>query len=1254
MVQYVLDLDYYQKGEDFMQRKRWKTAALLLAAAVTAILPVATGSGGTIFKDPEPIIAYADGGAYNNLAVDLATATAFDDARNAIKAASSDEIEDMENNFKANLSTLCGGRFGNVGLLVGPKGTGSQDTWSTYMSKISIDNEQIKAYDADTDAAFSKYKAFGGAVQKLNGKSQKTKGGSASMQKGLDELSAAGAKLTNLGADLLKKYNPAPLVLSMIDFNELNTHPDNELVKLVNANRDLRELFTIMGAPTRFGIPMSFLILFFAIFLLFVTSALMTLINGRSAGENIRKMMVKILIGSVAVPLIAKGLDAGIGFLGNVSLTQANSPEANYVEQNLNLADWYACGFSLPSGTNITIDKDGEFVLTPGQIRAINTFTYNKLWGSPTDEKMMNKMEEYYSMYKAMPMAVNFSEPTTRSGSRQGRPWRTKNFYEALDNFGSNELLTQDLEFVETGSNPDLANIGYFASNYLMMSGSSGSTAWTVSGNGSRYGISPIAATNLMRTTFTGSAMTVTSNSTMGSVVFNADNAPAPDDPNMPSLVRFIATFSMVLAAMKGLFSILTAGFGGILGGSMRSATGSSAGFGQAIGGVIALVGGVFGISVIMTLSFTMVDQLYGVMQNLLSGTTMGASLLDPLRETVSGWIPPFNLLADIFKTGARLILSLLCMITFPKFGGIPVTLFCQFLADLPSRMAEQAQQIENRFTGDFRGGGGGYHGGGMSNANTMINQAANEGRAQLSGVGAGLAMAGGAVAAGFASWKGDKMADKYGNADTGQGLSMSGTGDDRGTQAEPGTTDDGQTLDPNTVDEATTPEDGTTQNEQDQNQDRETENQNENHAHEEGSTKSENMPIIPEAGTDGTMSGSEDAHNGDPLSGDTKENVQLNDDYKEGDSTMSENDSNETQDSSEHSEQETMDLNDSDQQTDSMEVSSEQSMASTEKENAESIENEQYGTDSTMSEQSQMSEHDGGEHSAVNEQAHSEKSLSQNTATGHTNAEQHVLANEHSMNQNHSQMEANATNRTMASNHNSNQNRSTASVRATNQSTVQKNGQSMSTGKNPARTAASGTRPTGARQTMTNPSAARPGTRRTAGMTPGNRSASMTGAQNASTTTEKKPLTQAQRHNKNMQTVAKTLQTLGNHTTKGQVAAGVAAGLTHAAGSAMGVGQYTQKGVSAVSNYKKRQNDIRDGLNARYSQQQQEQNEAAEKDRLARLNARQQQDYDNRQNTRSRNNAQRRPDAVRQQQLYTEELAREAEERQARRQRED
>lgn len=755
-----------------------KTGLLLFLAVLTFAIPILTGIGGSLFTQHR-LTVLAEGGDYDKLAVDITMSTAFEDARNAIKAASSDgekSSTEMQGQFEQNLAALMsGGRFGNVGMLIGPKGTSkNSDSWSIYQSPISIDNTQIGLYDSLTGGAFSQYKAFGAAVQKLNEKAKKARGSASSLEKGLDEISAAGCQLTNLGARLLKDYNPAPVLLAFIDSSNLTTHPGNKLVAIVNNNENMRNIVHLFGDSTSFGVSMTFLILALIAALLFVASALMTLINGRAAGENVRKAIVKAAVGCVAVPLLAKALDAGVNFLDTVSTAQINGPSSKYVEENLNFADWYACGFSLPDNLTLYINKDGEFELTPEAVRAINTESYRKVHGvsGASDAQMEEKMEQYYSMYMAFPMAVGFSEPVNVAGSLEGKTWRTNDFYTAANNFGHNDPLLQDVE----GSG-EIGGITYFWANDLIMTSASGDMMYAIqdAGRGRQYGICPIAATNLMRTSFTGSSMTALSGSCyMGSVAFNVDNGEG-NTARMDSITRFLATFAMVMAAMKGLFTVIAAGFGGLIGGGAKSAMGSSAGLGQALGGIIALVGGVFGISIIMTMSYTLLDQLFGVMDDLIHGVGGGPDILDPIKEVTDG-IPLLGpLLGGVMKSFAGFVLTILCCLTMPKFGGIPITLFCQYLAELPNRFGDRAQNIENKITGDFRGGGGGFghgggmfgHGGGMgSSAGAMATKAVQDAKQQGAGMARGLATAGGAILGfGLTKW-GQSLQKKHGGKD--------------------------------------------------------------------------------------------------------------------------------------------------------------------------------------------------------------------------------------------------------------------------------------------------------------------------------------------------------------------------------------------------------------------------------------------------------------------------------------------------------
>ena len=520
------------------KRQLVKRTLLLLLFVVTCAVPILSGTGGVAFQ-PKQVTADA-AGTYEKTALDFAAATAFEDARSMAKMDESDDP--LYTTFYDNLKALTdGNHWGNVGLFIGPRGVSKNvDNISTLFSSVTVDEKQMQTYDSETGDAFSKYKAFGTAMQKLNAQSMKKKGASSSLEEGLNEVSAAAAKLTNLGTNLIKDYNPAPLVLAMVDNSELSQNPDNKLVAVVNGNENLREMFSFLGSNTGFGIPWSYFLTCLAAFLLLVTSVLMTLFNGRAAGENIRKMIVKIVIGCVAVPLIAKGLNWGIDFLGDAADIQANAPNDQYVSQNLNLSDWYATGFSIPSGVSIHIDEKGRFQLSPENVKAINEHTYQIVTGkTPTPTAMKNRMEEAHVQLNQALNSVSFSEPIRKSDNE---PWKTATFYRVLDQFGKNETWSD----VEKG---DPSTVGYLFANGLIMA--KDGDGWNVEGTGETYGISPIAATNLMRTTFSSSSMVGNLNGSMGGVAFDVDTGAAMGDAHMNAIIRFLATFSLVMAAMK-------------------------------------------------------------------------------------------------------------------------------------------------------------------------------------------------------------------------------------------------------------------------------------------------------------------------------------------------------------------------------------------------------------------------------------------------------------------------------------------------------------------------------------------------------------------------------------------------------------------------------------------------------------------------------------------------------------------------------
>ena len=255
---------------------------------------------------------------------------------------------------------------------------------------------------------------------------------------------------------------------------------------------------------------------------------------------------------------------------------------------------------------------------------------------------------------------------------------------------------------------------------------------WLVRGNGSDsyYGLNPISAFNLVRSDFSGEAITSTSTvyPQLAYVAFDVVNSySASGANNMNSITRFIASFTLILAAMKGLITIFTAGFGGMLAGGIKTAFGSAQGLGQALGAVFALLFGIIGISVIMSMSLSLLDTIYGICKGLLVGTEVVDAFLQPLQDSVKD-IPVLGpALVGIAKTITDLILTLILALTFPKLGGIPITVFAQFMSDIPGHMAEKAHMLENMLMSGRSSAGGGLPGRGGAGSKGHYGQRANQ-----------------------------------------------------------------------------------------------------------------------------------------------------------------------------------------------------------------------------------------------------------------------------------------------------------------------------------------------------------------------------------------------------------------------------------------------------------------------------------------------------------------------------------------------
>lgn len=750
------------KGLPTKVKRQLKNAMLLVCAIATFAVP-AFGGGYSVLKE-EHITSQA--AAIEDVDLLLVAASAFGEARKVMNATDND-LKDI---FVSNTSAIIGNKWPNMGLIIGARDSLSGSIWSNYQSPLTLSGSEVTTYgDSNLADAYNKYKAFGYAVQNLNSNAQKSQGSAVAVEEGLDAMSAAAIKLSSFGVKFLNDYNPGPVLIALYDSSYLTTYSSNKLVQIVLSNDVLKNIITLFGDPvvTIGATNWSFFVVINAVLAIvgFALSLLLTLLGNRSIGDGLRKFIIRIFIGTCGIYLIANFMSTVLGWVNETMLDVGQSDESRYVEENLNLYDWYLTGFKLPSGTNLQIDSKGNFIFTPDIVRSINEYTYGRIHGGGDDAAIKAQMESYTQSSNVG--IASFIMPSYSSGDEGGEAWSTDVYYAILKNYAENKEDLMDDGGNESSPLHGLDGFNLFRSRYFWMSDmrmDQNGDGWTASGYGGNnyYGLNPISAFNLIRSDFSGSGITATATvyPSIAYVAFDVNSLHSYSDSastNMNALTRFIACFTLVLAALKGLITIFTAGFGGLISGGVKTAVGSSHGLGQALGAVIALLGGIIGISLIMSMTMSLLDTVYGIALELVGDTEVLNSFLQPVQEAVGGIPVLGKVVMGICRSIAEMIMTLVLALTFPKLGGIPITVFAQYMADLPGHMAERAQMIESTLMSGRSSAGGGFGGprGGSGQYGRMARQMAGNAFSSASRqtgaiVGAGMAAAGSLAGAGL------------------------------------------------------------------------------------------------------------------------------------------------------------------------------------------------------------------------------------------------------------------------------------------------------------------------------------------------------------------------------------------------------------------------------------------------------------------------------------------------------------------------
>ena len=796
-----------------LKRTKSLAVATLMGLSLGVVLPatVALNNPQTVYaQDPAPVLdplplpttttsssssessssskTSTASGDYSLLNLPAVLSTAYADTKNEIQkleaevnstynTETGDDVNDKISGAYDRLyvrlaSLMAAGNYGNAGLFIGQNNSTNQPLMSNFTNNIALSDTDIKKIDAvlsaktgTTEPKVRQYQQFGAGITSLAKKARKTKVSNITIEKALGDFSASALKFSNLGLKLLKKYNPSPLILSFWNLNELSNYApgDNAWVDIINGNASVKSIISFFGGQSPIpGVTTSFMIFGVLSILSFLFGAFTSIWNGEKFMITIRKILLRTAIAGAGLYAASLLMTRGLSYLVDFVDKSAGDASTGIVQKNLLLADWYESGFKLPKDTSVTVEN-GKLQMSQQDIGEINRWLYKRKFGeAEVDDETIAKYIKEKASVNNNTYQIAFMPPVTSSGST----WRTaavmdysKYITEAID-----EKNSSDEDIVSKAN-----SAGYFAYQSNSASGD-GSGAITYTGVDNRtYGISPIAAYNLMGTDFSNNSIKYNNNlgaPTIPTVAINVVyGSTLGKDGKYTSnpILKFVISVVMVIAAVKALIDIFVAGFGGIFKGGAKSAFGSAEGIGEVVGGVLALLLGVAGMGLIMTLSITFVDVIWGIIMDLFGKQSASDAFGGFVEELDLGRL---DWAKGLLSSGLNAFMSVAGFFMMPKFVKVPIQAFGQFCASIPGSMAARAARWGVIFTGDRHtgiaggaGGGGGLFGGGGNRGGGLANNVGQATQAGLSdaakATGAATAL-GGAVIGGILSKAGD------------------------------------------------------------------------------------------------------------------------------------------------------------------------------------------------------------------------------------------------------------------------------------------------------------------------------------------------------------------------------------------------------------------------------------------------------------------------------------------------------------------
>ena len=524
-------------------------------------------------------------------------------------------------------------------------------------------------------------------------------------------------------------------------------------------------------------------------------------------GQALRRAGVRVMVAVVGFQLfVTFGGELEKLVNGDAKINGTDSSiVSNVVKRHLNLEDWYETGFALPEGVTIPI-VDGKMVLTPETIQAINQFTaermrngksYDELLAAPTgtasesdtkfsllkvDNSQKAKQRAYdarskvgdataYAYLRIMDAAgrqsftptfttqlyANYAQTTDEAnnriigGEKAGQKWDT----------GILDTIAKAMSKGEKLSDKTLANVRsaeYLTNAGLQMNAVSGGYQLTMR-PGYRFGISPIAAYNLMNSQFEGAKITVPDNVNSAkapSIIYNASSTGVGKPSDNKSAVNTIVLLVLIYTAVISLFKIVGSAVGGVVKGT-SAAWGSAAGLGTLFGAAITLFLGTMVLALVIEITMNLMDELWAIIDTMFRDMSLGA-----LNDVVSGFLKGVEgipLLGPILKwtlegvmnSAIGIVITILMLTTMPRILTVPIKVVANYFAGLPDEFGDRARIMQEHFTGTR-----GYRGRDLG-VGQEIGQALKSGQAGAKTFAKGAT----AVAGASAAWAGAKLLDK-------------------------------------------------------------------------------------------------------------------------------------------------------------------------------------------------------------------------------------------------------------------------------------------------------------------------------------------------------------------------------------------------------------------------------------------------------------------------------------------------------------